>query len=135
MSVRDFKGRLHPWPPQGHEVGFNDRRPRSSLHLRCRELLRQMYPTQPVLEEVPIPGLGLVCDFYLPLRKVVIECHGEQHYNFVAHFHGTRYDYAMAKKRDQTKLDWCRMNNFRAAVLPFSETDDEWRERIENADD
>jgi len=135
MSVIDFDGNKSPWPPQGHEVDFNDQRPRSSLHLRCRELLRQMYPTQPILEEVPIPRLGLVCDFYLPFRKVVIECHGEQHYKFTPHFHGSRYDFAQAKKRDKTKREWCRINNFRVATLPFSETDDEWRERIENADD
>lgn len=135
MSVKDSHGRNHPWPPNGHEVGFNDQRQRSSLHLRCRELLRQMYPTQSILEEVPIPGERLTCDFYLPMRKVVVECHGEQHYKFVPHFHGDRIAFAFSLKRDQRKVDWCHDNNFRIAILPFSETDDEWRDRIEEAND
>ena len=133
--VKDMRGRSHPWPPQGHEVGFNDRRPRSALHLRCRELLRRLSPTQPILEEVPIPGENLTCDFYLPLRKVVVECHGQQHYKYTPHFHGDVLGFIQSKKRDARKSDWCRINNFGMAILPFSETDDEWRRRIEDADD
>ena len=135
MKVEDFKGRKHPWPPQGHEVDFNDKRPRSSLHIRCRELLRQMYPTQPILEEVSVPGENLTCDFYLPTRRVVVEVHGEQHYKFNQHFHGDRRGFVQSKNRDQRKIDWCHLNNISVAVLPFSETDDEWRTRIEDADD
>jgi len=135
MSVIDFNNRTHPWPPQGHEVGFNDKKPRSSLHLRCRELLRQMYPTQPILEEVPIPGVGLTCDFYLPFRKVVIECHGEQHYKFVPYFHNSLQNYAKSTQRDRRKIEWCHLNNLSIATLPFSETNNEWRERIEEAND
>lgn len=135
MKVRDFKGRETSWPPQGHEVSFDDRRPRSELHLRCRELLRQMYPTQPILEEVPIPGLGLFCDFYLPMRKVVIECHGQQHYKYTPHFHKSRFDFAHSRKRDRRKQEWCQLNNLRMAILPFNEGDDEWRTRVEEAED
>ena len=136
MKVRDLKGReFAGWPPNGHEVNFNDQRQRSSLHLRCRELLKQMCPTATVLEEVPLPGMNLTADFYLPMRKVVIECHGEQHYKFVPHFHGTRFGFAQSRQRDRKKKEWCALNNIRVAVLPFSETDDEWRNRIEEAQD
>ena len=133
MKVKDLSGREHSWPPQGHEVGFNDKRPRSSLHVRCRELLRQMYPTQPILEEVPILGENLTCDFYLPFRQVVVECHGEQHYKFIPHFHGTRLGFSHSRYNDREKKEWCALNNIRMAILPFSETDDEWRNRIEEA--
>lgn len=135
MKVVDPNGRSHNWPPEGHVVKHDDRRPRSELHLRVRELLRSMYPTQPILEEVPIPGMGLFADFYLPLRKVVVECHGEQHYKFVAHFHKDRRTFMASKNRDQSKIDWCHLNNICIAILPFSETDDEFRARIQNAAD
>lgn len=135
MKVVDFNGREYTWPPKGHEVDFDDVRPRSDLHIRCRDLLRKIYPTQPILEEVPIPGVGLFCDFYLPSRKVVVECHGEQHYKFVPHFHGTKFKFVQAKNRDNKKQNWCRINNIKMAILPFSETDDEWRTRIEEAND
>lgn len=135
MKVTDFNGRKTSWPPHSHEVSFDDRRPRSSLHMRCRKLLREMYPTQSVLEEIPIPGLGLFCDFYLPQRKVVVECNGEQHYKFSKHFHGSRMKFAQSVTRDRNKSEWCKLNNIRMAVLPFSEKDDEWRERVEEAND
>lgn len=135
MSVVDFNGNKSPWPPKGHQVDFNDKRQRSSLHVRCRELLRIMYPTQPILEEVPIPNMGLTCDFYLPFRKVVLECHGEQHYKFTPHFHKDRRGFAQSSARDMRKIEWCHMNNISVVVLPFSESDDEWRKRIEDADD
>ena len=90
---------------------------------------------QIILEEVPIPGCRLFCDFYLPFRKVVIECHGRQHYEFVPHFHGNRLGFAQVNVRDQNKRRWCQNNNIRMAILPFSETNDEWRKRIENAED
>jgi len=135
VSVVDFDGRTHPWPPPGYEVNLDDIRPRSSLHIRCRELLRQMYPTQPVLEEVPIPGERLFCDFYLPMRKVVIECHGQQHDVFTPHFHKTKAEFRVSQNRDRRKIEWCHMNNIRVAVLPYDETDEQWQTKIENADD
>ena len=135
MKVEDLNGRQYSWPPTGHEVSLSDKRPRSEPHLRCRALLRAMYPTQPILEEVPLPGIGLFCDFYLPFRQVMIECHGEQHYTYTAHFHGSRQGFAKSKRRDQNKIDWCCINNIDMAILPHSETEDEWRTRIEDADD
>ncbi len=135
MRVVDSQGKQHVWPPPGCEVGLNDMRPRSELHLRCRSLLHRMYPTQPILEEVPIPNENLVCDFYLPLRRVVVECHGKQHYKFVQHFHKDRVGYARAVNNDKRKKEWCKMNNISVAVLPYNESDEEWQVRIENAED
>jgi hypothetical protein len=135
MKVVDFEGRETNWPPAGHIPRHNDSKPRSELHLRVRAILHKLYPTQPILEEVPLPGLGLFVDFYLPLRKVVIECQGEQHYRFIPHFHTDRRTFVASQNRDQRKVDWCRMNNIDIAILPYNESDDEFRTRIENAAD
>lgn len=135
MKVRDFNNREYNWPPAGHQPTFDETRPRSELHLRVRALLRQMYPTAGILEEVPLPGSGLFADFYLPLRKVVVEAHGKQHYEFTPHFHGDRRNFIAGQNRDQKKRDWCYMNNIRVVILPYSENEDEWRERIERAED
>jgi hypothetical protein len=89
-----------------------------------------LYPTQPILEEVPIPGENLFCDFYLPRRKLVIECHGEQHYKFVRHFHGNTASFAKHKARDNRKSKWCELNNIKIVVLPYNENDEEWKNRI-----
>jgi hypothetical protein len=132
MKVVDFNGNKYSWPPKGYEVNFDDIRPRSELHLRCRELLRKLYPTQPILEEVPIPGENLFCDFYLPRRNMVIECNGEQHYTFMRHFHGTYTSFAKHKARDERKLQWCNINNIKFIVLPYNENDEQWQKKIIN---
>ena len=51
MKVRGLDNREYSWPPKGHVVDFDDRRKRSQFHLKCRDLLRTMYPTDIMLEE------------------------------------------------------------------------------------
>lgn len=133
MKVRDFDGNECRWPPTGYNVNFDDIRPRSSLHIRCRELLRKLYPTEQILEEVPIPNLNLFVDFYLPFRKIVVECQGEQHSKFIPHFHKTKIGFAKSKARDKRKKEWCQINNIRIVELPFFESDEEWKTRIQDA--
>lgn len=133
MKVKDFDGYEHNWPPLGYSVNFDDIRPKSSLHLRCRDILRKLYPTERILEEVPLPNLNLFVDFYLPFRKIVVECQGEQHSKFIPHFHRTKIGFIKSKARDKQKKEWCSMNNIRIIELPFSESDEEWTERIQNA--
>lgn len=130
MKVVDLNGRVYNWPPPGHQPAFNELRPRSELHLRARAILYELYPTQPILEEVPLPGTGLFADFYLPVRKVVIECQGEQHFKYVPHFHGNLLGFRQAQARDARKVDWCTINNIKVILLPYMESDDEWRTRI-----
>jgi hypothetical protein len=132
MKVVDFNGREHPWPPTGYIVNFDDRRQRSEPHLRCRTLLRLLYPTQIFLEEVPLPGsTKLRADFVLPWRNLVVEVHGEQHYTFNPYFHGNKLNFLASKARDLKKIDWCNMNNIGVVELPHYESDEQWRERIE----
>ena len=134
MKVRDFNGREYNWPPGGHIPRHNDSRPHSELHLRVRALLHKMYPTQPILEEVPT-GIKLFLDFYLPLHKVAIECQGQQHFRFIPHFHRVRQEFVAAQNRDQRKIDWCHLNNIHMAILPYNEDDNAFRKRIEDAAD
>lgn len=132
MKVIGFDGREHTWPPNGHHVNFDDRRQRSDPHLKCRDLLRLMYPTYRFLEEVPLPGSQkLKADFYLPWRNIVIEVHGRQHYEFVQFFHGNKMSFLEAKQRDLKKIEWCNMNNIGVVELPYNETIEQWREKIE----
>lgn len=132
MKVKGLDGREYTWPPKGHVVNYDDRRKRSEPHLKCRELLREMYPLDRVLEEVPLPGSNkLSADFYLPWRNIVIEVHGRQHYEFVQFFHGTKMNFIDAKNRDLKKIHWCNENNIGVVELPYNENNEEWRERIE----
>jgi hypothetical protein len=132
MKVKGLDGREYPWPPKGHTVDFDDRRKRSQFHLNCRALLREMYPTDIILEEVPLPGSNrLSADFYLPWRNAVIEVHGEQHYKFNSFFHGSKMAFFEARQRDLKKIEWCNENNIEVIELPYNETIEQWRIRIE----
>ena len=135
MKVTDKNGYTHNWPPTGHQVDFNDKRPRSELHLRCRKILRDLYPTQRVLEEIPLPGENLTVDFFLPLRQLVIEVQGEQHTKFIAHFHHTIAEFKRAQANDRRKEAWCDANNIEIVHLPYTEDDDEWQRRIEGGEE
>lgn len=132
MRVVDLDGNTHAWKIAGRTVDI-DSRPRSELHLRTRSLLKQLYPTIPILEEIPIPinmGKTLHLDFYVPLTQLAIEVHGEQHYKFIPFFHGNRLKFIAAKRNDSFKAEWCQINDIRLVVLPYNETDEKWMERI-----
>jgi hypothetical protein len=131
MRVKGLDGREYPWNLTGLMVNGDDTRPRSSLHLTARKLLTDMFPVSPILEEVPLPGTGnLRADFYLPHKKMMIEVHGEQHYSYNKHFHGSKTNFLAACKRDADKKTWCNINNIKYISLPYNEDVDVWRSII-----
>ena len=131
MFVEDLEGNVSQWKARGREI-VQDRRPRSNLHKAARELLKNKYPTLLVLEEVPLkprPRTTLYLDFYLPLRKLAIEVHGQQHYKFSSLFHSSPSDFLDQKKRDRDKAEWCDINGIELIVLAHDEQED-WSELI-----
>lgn len=128
MLVKDLDGNTHNWLLAGNTAygTYN----KSALHLRARAILKEEYPTLQLLEEVPMPlkkGVTLYMDFYLPLKKICVEVHGEQHYRFIPFYHSNLISFTKAKKRDLEKSEWCEQNAIRYVVFPFDATDDEWR--------
>lgn len=131
MQVRDLEGNTHLWNLTGNMAygTFN----KSELHLKARGLLNQKYPTLQILEEVPITlkkGVTLYMDFYLPLKKICVEVHGEQHYKFVQFYHGNMLNFIRAKKRDQEKKEWCELNGITYIALPFDDSEEDWRNQL-----
>jgi hypothetical protein len=135
MQVKDLDGNSHTWHLTGN-MAHGRITNRSAFHLRARSTIGQLFPTLQLLEEVPIPLRKLetlYLDFYLPLKKLGIEVHGEQHYGFVPFYHNNMLSYLKSQKRDREKQEWCEINNITLIVLPHFETDDQWLERIKNA--
>lgn len=133
MQIKDLDGNSSTWHLTGNIVkGRLDNK--SALHLRARKLLKELYPTMQILEEVSIPirkSETLYLDFYIPLIKKCIETHGEQHYNFVPHYHTNRLSFLKAQKRDKDKQAWCEINGIEYIALPYNEEDNEWRIKID----
>jgi hypothetical protein len=135
MLIKDLDGNSHNWLLTGNMAKGRVSN-RSSLHLAARSIITQNYPTLQILEEVPIPlkkGETLYLDFYLPLKKVCVEVHGEQHYKFVPFYHTTVLNFLKSQKRDRDKEEWCQLNNIKHIVLRYDENEQTWLERINNA--
>lgn len=133
MKVLGLDGKFHIWSLLNHRVLGDDVRPRSELHLKARALLKRLYPTEPLLEEVFLPGsLGLFADFYLPKRGMVVESSGEQHYRYVSHFHQNKAGFAQSQKRDANKCRWCELNKLTLVELPYNEDIEQWKLRLTN---
>lgn len=105
---------------------------KSALHLTARELLHNIFPYDKVCEEVAL-AVGrkqtLYADFFVPSRKLMIEVHGQQHFEHTTFFHKTKREFYLAKARDANKAEWCRINNIRLVVLAFDDVDS-WEDLI-----
>lgn len=129
MKIVGLDGRDYTWDLMGLSP-LESEKSGSSGHQACRLLLNCLFPAERVLEEVFLPGSGgLRGDFYLPGRRIMVEVHGRQHYEFVLHFHGSYAGFLASKGRDNNKRDWCERNRIEYVDLP--DTDHElWSERI-----
>lgn len=134
MQVRDLDGNCHAWNLTGY-IAKGKLVNKSSLHLQARTLISEMFPTLQILEEVPITirkSETLYLDFYLPLKKLCIETHGEQHYKFVPFYHSNKFNFLKAQKRDREKEEWCEINGIKYIALPYDEDIETWKGKLIN---
>lgn len=126
-----------------HKFNFTKNRHRkyhtnkSSYHKLARELIKELYPSSSLYEEVTLPGskkLGrpslLFADFFLPELMLMVEVHGEQHYKYLSFFHKDKMDFLIAKQRDVDKIEWCQLNGIKIIILPYNEQK-QWKSLIQ----
>lgn len=133
MKITDLEGNIHRWKSEGTTVRFNEQRPRSQLHKKARLLLRDIYPTLQICEEVLVPlrrDKKIFLDFYINTIKTVVEVHGAQHYKFNSLYHSCAQDFLNQQKRDMDLRDWCNLNNLNYIELPFNEDEQQWHQRL-----
>jgi hypothetical protein len=129
MKVQDFTGKRYNWPPNGYSINFDDIRQRSQYHLECRRLLHEIYPLDRILEEVPLPGIGLFLDFFTPHNYTAYEVNGEQHEEYNSFFYKTKGNFLRAKNNDKRKQEWCQLNNIHLIILDYKDIEN-WKEII-----
>ena len=134
MKINGLDGREYSWNPSYKQAKASKR---SSLHVKARELLTEIYPHDRILEEVSLPGSKterrrstLTADLYIPNRDLIIEVHGEQHYKFNNFFFKDKLSFYRAKTRDKDKIEWCKLNDIRLVEFNYNESTDEWRAKI-----
>ena len=66
-------------------------------------------------------GALLEFDIYIPSKNLLIEYNGEQHYRFIACFHGTKTRFVEQQRRDRKKQKLAKKNNFKLVVFKYDE--------------
>ena len=137
MKAKGINGKEYVWNLTSYDVFNDDSRKRSKYHIRARKLLKEIFNSYRILEEVKLPGSTslhrksvLYLDFYIPTISLAIEVHGQQHYEYSPFFHKSKADFLKSKTRDEDKIEWCDLNGIQLITLKYSESDDEWRKRI-----
>ena len=134
MKIIGLDQQEYSWIPSNNIV---DTEKRSGLHNKAKELLKERYPNDRILEELVLPGTKtatrkstLKADFFIPVRKLIIEVHGEQHTEFNNFFFKSKMDFYKAQARDRDKKQWCEINNFELIELFHNESIEGWRSKI-----
>lgn len=130
MLVTDLEGVDSEWKLTGYS--FSSRQKRSSYHIKARKLIKDIFPTLQILEEVSVrlrQRDTAYLDFYVPVQKLAVEVHGEQHYNFISFYHQTTMGFLLHQKRDREKQRWCELNDITLIELPFDKQE-EWRNML-----
>jgi hypothetical protein len=137
LKVIGINGKEYIWNLTAYDVFNDDKRKRSKYHVRARNVLKEVYNSYRILEEVKLPGSTalhrksvLYLDFYIPSIKLGVEVHGQQHYEYNSFFHRSKADFIKGQVRDDDKISWCELNGIELITLKYSESDDEWRQRI-----
>lgn len=117
--------------PSGKRISISlDSSPRnnaSSLHIKLRQLLHEVYPNTHIVEELYIPQWKVYLDFFLPLFRLACEVDGEQHSEYTPFFHGNdRMNFHRAVARDRKKEEFCEVNSFRLCRFNGKESDIQW---------
>lgn len=123
LDGKEFKVKLSRVDTEGEH--------KSSGHLKCREILKKLYPSDGIFEEVIIFP-GLIVDFILPLRRLVLEVNGIQHYQMVKFFQKNLIKFNGQKSRDAAKVEWAKLNKFTLICLDTREQD-KWEAQILDA--
>jgi len=124
MLVQDLNGRHYNLTLSGHHLNSRNI---SKLHLKVRKFLKDKFPTQIILEEVPIEiyfHKTLFLDFFLPHIYLAVEAQGKQHKQFSSYFHHNKLGFWTAKKNDELKEQWCQLNDIR--LVQLWEGQDDW---------
>jgi hypothetical protein len=133
MKVTGLDGREYPL-----SLSTTKRKKVSDLHARARKLLKTLFAFDIIYEEVTMVGTKtgkngtLYLDFFLPARALCVEVQGSQHSEYNPFFYANQLEFNQAKARDSVKQQWCDLNGFDLVELPYNESDDEWRKRIES---
>jgi len=110
-----------------------DKKCRSKIQKRVKDLLNEHWFADIVFEEMPVIGTRLTIDFYNANKKIALEVDGNQHYKFNKFFHGnSRLNFLAQLQRDDKKEYFCEINNIKLVrILESDKLDEELLKKLE----
>lgn len=89
-------------------------------------ILNTMFPPCPfkrVFEEhyVLYKKQKLFFDFFVRECNLLVECQGQQHFNYVKHFHSDRSGFLGQKKRDNLKIEYIQEHGLYLIYINYNE--------------
>ncbi len=84
----------------------------SKLSDEVYDKFKEWYPHFTIRKEhyVNYKGSRLFFDFFIKELNLLIECQGQQHYEFNKHFHGDKQSFIDSKNRDNLKIGYAEEN-------------------------
>jgi len=90
---------------------------RSKIQKFFKDFLYTYWFYDIVYEELPLIGTRLRVDLLNATRKIAVEVQGEQHENYIKHFHKSVMGYHNSYHRDVKKREWLEKNNYQILYL------------------
>lgn len=91
-----------------------------------KELNIEYYP-QKTFDSCRFPNTNALAkfDFYLEELNILIEYNGIQHYEYREETSGwnTKENFEITQYRDQFKINWCKENNIKLIIIPYTDFD------------
>ena len=99
-----------------------DKKCRSKLQKKVKDLLYKHWKADVVFEEFPVLGSRMTIDFYNANKNIAIEVDGMQHYKYNKFFHSnSKHKFLEQLKRDEQKELFCESNSIK--LIRIMETD------------
>lgn len=113
--------------------GCNKQSIREKFITRHLKKLNIPFETEKTFEDLKNPkgNMHLYFDFYFPTKKLVIEYDGELHYVSMDFFGGEE-KLKMTQWYDEIKNEYCKTHNIQMIRIPYTKTDNEIIEMLDN---
>lgn len=85
-------------------------------HHALYTIMCKLFPGEEVVTEQPV-GERLMLDVYCPKFRLAAEYHGQQHFQYVEHFHGNMEGFMESQRRDARKIELCQEKRIGLAVF------------------
>lgn len=96
--------KIHNWRIDWEEKS------KSKFQFAVKQFLKPYWENYVCYEEMPLAGTRLSVDLVNLTKSIVVEAQGEQHGNYVKHFHRNRDGFIAQIERDERTERWCDLN-------------------------